>query len=283
MRKALAPLIFLFIATFCAPALAGGKRIVTTFLPLQIFTLNVAGEMAEVSLLIPPGSDVHDFTLRPMDLKKLREADLLVINGAGLEGSIMDKMERGKRVVDTSEGIDLIREAANSPNPHVWLDPMLAVEQVRNISGALAGLDPENAVHYNQNAEAYVRRLTALNSEIMKGLNGLKGAYLITYHESFLYFARRYGLRSYSLTGAHAEQPLPRRVKFVYDTIRKEGVKAVFAEEQFPRDALKRVASDLGVRLCTLNSLASGEERKDYYERAMRENLKRIAGCLGGD
>jgi zinc/manganese transport system substrate-binding protein len=282
MRKTCLYLALFSIILFPAHALAGGRSIVTTILPLHIFTLNVVGDMAEVSLLIPPGSDVHEFTFRPHDMRRLKEADLVLINGAGLDEHISERLGAGDgRAANASEGIRLMHDG-RAANPHVWLDPLLAAEQVRNIKDAISRLDPENTAHYNLNALEYISRLKVLNDEIMEEVGSLRGRYLITYHESFAYFARRYGLRSYSLTGAHAEQPLPQRMRHVYDVVRKEGIRAVFAEEPFPKDAMRRLASDLGVRLCTLNSLAAGSERPRYYEQAMRENLKNIVKCLGG-
>jgi zinc/manganese transport system substrate-binding protein len=275
-------LVFILIAVSSAPLQAavgkGAVRVVATFLPLYIFTANVAGERAEVSLLVPPGTDVHGFALRPRDLKMLRGADLVVANGAGLDEHMLPSVNGGGRVLYTTSGMALIE----GPDPHAWLDPLLAAVQVGRIRDALVLLDPEGAAYYNHNAEEYIKRLRMLDGEITGGLEQLRGRYLLTYHESFGYFAGRYGLRHSSLTGPHAERPLPRRTSRMYDIIRKEGVKAVFTEGQFPRGVFGRLASDLGVRVCRLNSLAAGEMKNDYYERAMRENMRSILGCIGG-
>lgn len=281
MFKRLLFIIFL-AAALSAPSYAqAGLRVVATFLPVYIFTKNVAGEKVSVALLVPPGTDVHEFTLRPMDLKTLHEADMVVISGAGLEDFIVQRLGRDKRVVDASEGLELI-ERGGGPDPHVWLDPLNAVEQVRNIRDALTALDPVNRAYYEHNAASYIGRLEALHREIAEGLDRLASRHLITYHEAFGYFARRYGLIPFSLTGPDAEQPLPGRMKAVYDIVRERKVRAVFSEAQFPGEALERLRKDLGVRICTLDTMESGRPDMDYYEKAMRENLGTILRCLGG-
>jgi zinc/manganese transport system substrate-binding protein len=266
---------------FCPYAAQAGQKVVASVLPVYIFSKNVAGEKADVTLLIPPGTDVHEFSLRPLDLKTLHEADLVLISGAGLEDFILDRMGREGRIVDTSEGIELIRKGG-SPDPHVWLDPLNAARQVENIRDALSALDPANRPYYERNAESYIGRLKALDVEIREGLGRLEGRYLITYHEAFNYFALRYGLVPFSLTGPDAEQPLPGRMRAVYDIVRKEAVRAIFSEEQFPQESLERLRKDLGVSICTLDTLETGTPDIDYYERAMGKNLRTILRCLGG-
>jgi zinc transport system substrate-binding protein len=281
MFRRLSLIALLVGALLCPPALQAGQRVVASVLPVYIFAKNVAGDKAEVALLIPPGTDVHEFSLRPLDLKTLKEADLTLISGAGLEGFILERMGRDARVVDTSEGIELIR-IGGFTDPHVWLDPLNAVRQVENIRDALSALEPGNRPYYERNAESYISRLRALDREIREGLGRLESRYLITYHEAFNYFARRYGMVPFSLTGPDAEQPLPGRMKEVYDIVRDKAVRAVFSEKQFPQESLERLRRDLGVSICTLDTLETGRPDADYYERAMGDNLRTILRCLGG-
>jgi zinc/manganese transport system substrate-binding protein len=265
----------LVISALSSPAYASGMNIMATFMPIYIFAKNVTGDRAQVSLLVPSGTDVHEFSMRPLDVKKLAGADIILLNGAGLESNLARMIDTGK-AVDTSKGIELIKG-----NPHIWLDPVLAAVQVENIRDALSTLDPENRNYYRRNADAYIGRLKALDREIGGELLKVKVKYLITFHEAFNYFARRYGLVVHSLTGPNAENPLPGRIRDVYDIVKGKGVKAVFTEEQFPSKALERLKKDLGVRLCTLNTLESGKPSPYYYEETMRNNLREIINCLG--
>jgi len=267
------------LLTMASPTLAK-LRVEATVLPVWIFAKNVAGDRVEVGLLIKSGTDPHEFSLRPSDLRALDEADLVLLNGVGLEQNFIRGIDPEKSI-DTSEGIETIM-LKHAPDPHIWLDPLLAKKQVENIARALSALDPEGEKYYRKNADAFEERLDALNAEISRGISGLVAKRLITYHESFNYFARRYGLRAYSLTGPHAETPLPGRMRAVYDIVRAERVKAVFEEAQFRPGRLKRLSHDLGVEVCTLDAIVSGEPSPELYETTMRKNLETILRCLGG-
>jgi zinc/manganese transport system substrate-binding protein len=271
-------IIIMFVSSAAG---AGGIKVAATFLPVWIFAKNVAGEAADVSLLVPPGTEVHEFSMRPGDLRSLEEARLIIANGAGLESGVLGRFINDERLVDTSEGI-VVLGGEGSPDPHFWLDPLYAAQQVKNIRDALIRADPSNRGHYEANARAYTARLMALHRDIAEGLARYKGRPLVTYHESFNYFAGRYGLAACSLTGPSSGQPLPRRLTRVYDIVREQGVRAVFSGGQAGEAAMERLRQDLGVRLCTLITLETGSPSPGYYEEAMRKNLDTLLRCLGG-
>jgi ABC-type Zn uptake system ZnuABC Zn-binding protein ZnuA len=271
-------LIMFALLILCPPSFAE-KRVVASVLPVWVFAKNVAGDRAGVSLLVRSGTDPHEFTLKPSDVRKLEEADLVLINGAGLEKNFIRGVDPGK-VFDTSGGIEVIM-LGRTPNPHLWLDPVRAQMQVDNIANAFSSIDPEGREYYLKNAQAYKKRLIKLHEEIANGVLILGTKRLITYHESFNYFAKRYGLKAFSLTGPDAEAPLPGRMREVYDIVREEGVKAVFEETQFLPGRLQRLSHDLGVRVCTLDGMVSGEPSADLYEKVMKKNLETIIECLG--
>jgi zinc transport system substrate-binding protein len=271
-------LIMFALLLLCSPCFAE-RKIVASVLPVWVFASNVAGDRLDVSLLIRSGTDPHEFTLKPSDVRKLDEADLVLINGAGLEKNFIRGIGPGK-VFDTSEGIEIIM-LGSTPDPHVWLDPVRAQMQVDNVVHALSEMDPGGKTYYMKNAEEYKKRLGELHESISGGLLNLYARRLITYHESFNYFAERYGLKAYSLTGPDAEAPLPGRMREVYDIVMEEGVKAVFEEAQFQPGRLQRLSHDLGVRVCTLDSMASGKPSANLYERTMKKNLETIIECLG--
>lgn len=266
------------LLVLCSPSFAE-NRVVASVLPVWVFAKNVAGERAEVSLLVRSGTDPHEFTLKPSDVRKLEEADLVLINGAGLEKNFIRGIDPDK-VFDTSGGIEIIM-LGRTPDPHLWLDPLMASQQVDKIARALSEVDPEGIDIYIKNAQTYKNRLIKLHEEIAKGILMLGTKRLITYHESFNYFAERYGLKAYSLTGPDAEAPLPGRMRKAYDIVREEEVKAVFEEAQYKPGRLERLSHDLGVRICTLDGMVSGKPSADLYERVMKKNLETIIECLG--
>ena len=166
------------------PLAASGFRrdarmaILTSFAPVRCFASNVAGDVADVSVLVPPNAGPHDYSFSPADIQKIAKADVLVINGAGLENWLQrgSRAQAGKTflVVDTSAGIHLITGLdvrplpgvhsqpdpdAGGTNPHIWLSPVNAIKQVENIREALVSRDPANAETYRANAVAYIRKL----------------------------------------------------------------------------------------------------------------------------
>ncbi len=259
-------------------AMAGQLSAVASFLPIAIFAENVSGGLMKVSLLVPPGEDVHEFSLRPQDIKRLDQAGLILLNGAGLEDVMMRPFGRRERIVDTSAGVRLIG-TGSATNPHVWMDPRRAMQQVRNIEAAMAKADPVNADAYRRNAEGYIRSLTALDAEIEKGLRPLANRNIVTYHAFMAYFAERYGLDAFSLSGPTGDAPLPASMARLHDMARRKAVAAVFMEEGFPPAEMEKLSRDVGVRMCGISSLELGRDEPGYYEEAMHRNLKTILEC----
>lgn len=264
-----------------SPGHAEKPRVLATVLPVYVFALNVAKDRADVELLMPPGSDVHEFSLKPLDVRKLRGADLVLMNGAGLELHMAQALEAA-RTVDTSAGIKLRTLPDGRVDPHVWLDPQRALKQVDNIADALAALDPDNAAAYKSNAAFYKACIKQIEKVIEMQMEKLQGQTLITYHDSFWYFARRYGLDAVPLAGPGAERPLPGRLKEAYDSVRENKVKAVFSEERYPPELLEKLASDLGVEVCELSTMITGNPDAELYEKKMADNADTIVRCLGG-
>ena len=155
-------------------------KVLTTFMPISLFTKAVAGNCAEVQALIPANSGPHDFQAKPADLNALRQAKVLVKNGLGMEGFlgklIASADNKDLLVIDSSRGITTLdspaeeghAEEAHSShshsnhgevNPHIWLDPLRAVSQVENIRDGLVKADPSCAASYRRNAATYIAKL----------------------------------------------------------------------------------------------------------------------------
>ncbi len=276
-------------------------RILTSFLPVYCFTANVAGDLAVVENLLPPGADPHDYSLSPQAARRLAAADLLVVNGLGLESWLQRAFRNAARpqnVVEISAGLDdeLIYEvpslapAASSgflaargrpgssleaPNPHVWLDPILAGRAVGKISLALQKADPANAAGYAMNAARYEARLAALDAEIRAALAPAKGSWLVTFHDSFAYFARRYHLRIAGvIEKAPAVAPTPKELTALRQIVQGRQVKAIFSDPDSPRKLVDQIGRDLKLPVAQLDPLESGALKPEAYEEAMRRNLR---------
>lgn len=283
------------------PAEARRLRVVTSFLPVYCLTANVAGNLADVENLLPPGTEPHEFQFSPREVRRLEGADVVVINGLGIE-SWLDKMIRtGGRprvVVDASAGLepeliyalpylDLENASAvqtrnsTAPNPHIWLDPRLVEHEVTNVVAALQKADPANAEGYARNGRDYVMRLEKLDAELQAGLAPLKGRPIITFHDAYPYFARRYGLR---IAGVIEEapdvQPSLRYLARLHEVILRDGVKVIFSDRQFSPKLAEQIGRDYHVAVAQLDTLETGELTPDAYENGMRANLRALEKAL---
>jgi zinc transport system substrate-binding protein len=210
---------------------ARGLTILATFYPLYDFASNVAGDRANVSILVPGTVDVHNFEPTPSDIEKVATADILIINGAGLEPwvpRLLAAIDRPSlRVVDTSWGVDLLpvpmefQRQGRTIDPHIWLDPTRARRQVENIAEALMEADPGNAAYYRSNADAYEAKLNALDAQIASEIRTVKTRYFVTFHEAFAYLASHYNLTQIPIQGPFQEEPTPSDIQSVVSAIRQ--------------------------------------------------------------
>lgn len=311
-----AALCLLIAVTFTARAADPRPRlkVLTTFAPIHSWTLSIAGPDATVELLLPGDVGPHDFQLRPQDLRKIRQADLIIANGLGMEGWLEKAIagnakESASHVVRTSQGLkgeliyhlpvltldpksarkddhghahDHDHEAeGETPNPHVWLDPVLASHSVSNIAQALIRADPDHAAGYQQRVREYQTRLAALDAEIRKGLESITNRTIVTYHDAFPYFCRRYGLE---LAGVIEEvpsvDPSPKYLANLSAVIRARQVRVIFTEPQFNPRLVKQLTRDLGIQFTDLDVLETGKPTASFYEDGMRRNLRSLQATL---
>jgi ABC-type Zn uptake system ZnuABC Zn-binding protein ZnuA len=287
-----------------APTAADRKlRIVTSFLPIQSHTTAITGRHAEVVQLLGKDTGPHDFQLSPSDIKKLADADLLIINGAGIEDWLDDLVKKSGNkslvVVDTSKGIKLVESPeevaiaggghghhhhhhGHGGNPHIWLDPVIAQKQAANIVVALQQADPARAAVYAENGEAYRAKLAALDAEYRATLTPLPNKNLVTFHDAFPYLADRYGL---NYVGAIAEfpekDPTPRQLASLVDKIRDLKVGVLFAETGYAPGLLQRIAEQTGAKVSTLDTLEVGQGKPDAYLKRMESNLASLQKAFG--
>lgn len=283
------------------PAPRDGKlKVVTTFFPVYCFTANVAGDLAEVQNLLPPGSGPHGYSFTARDGQKISSAQLVIMNGLGLddwlERSIRNLSSRHKpdivamtggmsdQLIETGhEGHDHSHDHDHghhhghdhgSNDPHVWLDPILSIDAVKTIRDALLKADPENADGYAKNAEAFIVRLEALDAELKKKLAGATDAPFVTFHNAFPYFIRRYGLKLAAVVEQTPDvSPSPKQQAKLYDTIRESKARVLFTEPQFSAKLAQRISEDLKIPIAELDPLETGAFEKAAYETAMRQNV----------
>lgn len=290
---ALLMMILTLLFSGCAAQTDEQKVIVTSFYPMYILTQNVAAGIDGVTVQNMAEQNVgclHDYQLQTRDMVTLEGADALVINGGGME-QFMDKvmtLREDLPVIDASEGIEMLPSVSEHDhdehdhdhegevmNAHIWLDPSLAMVQVRNIAEGLANADPEHAEAYRSNAEAYILKLEQLKADIAEQLAPYAGREIITFHEAFTYFADAFGLHVAGVIATEpGEEPSTRDIADTCDLVNTLGIRTLFVEPQYPQKAAQTIARETGASIYTLDPCVSGDGSMESYENIMRENAR---------
>jgi zinc transport system substrate-binding protein len=286
-RLTLALLAVALLLAGCAPAAQGTGpiQVAVSIAPLADMVRQIGGERVTVVQLVPAGSSVHTYEPSPRQVQFVSRAQLLVLNGAGLEywaSKVIDAAANPKlHVVDTSQGLPLLEESGEQGgNPHLWLDPELAMRQAEKVRDGLIAVDPDHADLYRQNAERYLATLQALDAEIQAETATWTHRRFVAFHSAWVYFARRYGLEQVAaIEPFPGREPSPEWLANIVTTIRQSNVPVVFAEPQLPPRAAQAVASEAGARVLTLDPLGGVPGRSTYVD-LMRYNVSQMAQAL---
>lgn len=304
MRKTIAGIVFLMTVTLLCGAAFAQTRVLATTFPVYQIVRNVVRNVPgmEVRLMLPAQAGCpHDYALTPQDMGKLSQADVLVVNGLGMEAFLGSPSARSKkelRTVDASKGISGLlpytdEETAHEGheghhhggmNPHLFASPRMAAQMARSIAGQLADLDPGNAAAYWSNGENYARTLDALADEFAALGGKLKNNRIITQHGVFDYLARDMGLEVAAVIQADDTQaPSASDMMKLVKAIRGRHVGAIFTEPQYPDKIAATLSRETGVATAKLDPLATGPAIAplDYYEKTMRANLHTLESTLG--
>lgn len=280
-----------------------GILVAATVSPITDLVSAVAGDRASVIGLVPEGVDSHTFEPSARDAAVLSDARVLFANGLHLETPLLDLaretlgtygkvVELGGLVITEQEWIydrSFPREEKN-PNPHLWTDPILASGFVEQIASELVAADPEGKAGYHRRAEALRRSIAELDGAIRTATETLEPSRrkLLTYHDSFPYFARRYGWKVVgAVQPSDFKEPTAKEVAELIDQIRRESVPAIFGSEVYPSSVLRTISDETGARyIADLrdDDLPGEPGDPDHsYIGLMRYNLITIVEGLGGD
>ena len=259
---------------------------------------NVAGDRFEVRSLVPRETDPHSFEPTPSDLRDVAAADILIVNGGGLEGSLLDTLESAggdATLVDASAGLAGRAPQPGEPSvedggadPHFWLDPVLVKTYVATIRDAFAGADPAGAAEYEANAAAYQQQLDELDAWIAAKVTEIPETQrkLVMNHTSHGYFADRYGLEIVGtvLPGASTgETPTARGLSDLVRAIESSGARAIFVEIDENPDLARQIAAETGVAVVTDlldHSLTEPGGAAPTYIDMMKYDTRRIVEGL---
>ena len=294
-------LLSLLAALMLLPLFAAGETVVTSFYPIWLLALNLTRDVPDLevrNLAAPDTGCLHDYQLQTRDMKVLAEADLFLVNGAGME-SYLDLVYSAfpdLPVARASEGIPLLsggealqigesEEESDGENAHIWLSAANAVLMAENLAAAIEERFPKAADQVAQNLSDLTVRLQALDEELKEGLSGLPRRGIITFHEAFPYFAAAYGLQVLAVVNREPGETLtPSQLAALAEAIVDLGVPPLFTEPQYEDLSARTLAAETGARIYTLDPVVTGPEENvppDYYESVMRENMKTLQEALG--
>ena len=256
----------------------------------------VGGDRVEPFSLAPPGADVHTYQPTPQDIQRASGARVAVWNGLGLDETaehVVAELGIPNLVTATlSDGIEPIAEEGEveeaegneheGGNPHLWLDPTLAMRYVQRIRDALAEGDPANAATYQANADQYLAELAELDAFALREISTIppERRKLVTFHDAFPYLARHFGLEVVAVVlKSPGREPSAHEVVELARRIREHQIRTVYAEPQFNARILELAARDAGVQVRTLYSDALDDQVRSYLD-LMRYNVASLVEGL---
>lgn len=277
--------------------------IVTTLFPQYDFARQIAGEKAEVTLLLKPGTEAHDYDPSASDMIKINNADLFIYTGKYMEpwaASIVDSIDNKKLdILDVSKNITLRKSGdshddedeagikgethSHEYDPHIWTSPKNAVVMINNILHELIALDAENEQYYRENAEKYIDRIEQIDSDIRRIVEQSK--YDTIYFGgrfAMLYFVEEYGLHyeaAFDSCSSETE-PSAKLVSNIIDEMKENGAKTVYYEELSSTKTAQTIADEVGGNILLLHSChnVSSDEFKNgaTYVSLMEQNVKNL-------
>jgi zinc transport system substrate-binding protein len=270
---------------------AGKPQVAATIFPLYDISRNITGDKMDVELILPPGASPHTFEITPQRVRNLQGTKIILKIGHGLDdwtdrlSAFLNKVQ----IVTVDEGINFIYEdesqdsghhAQGGVNPHYWLSVKDAQIVANNIADSVIALDSGNANVYRQNLKAYIEELQELESQIAQRLQPYKGAKIVTFHDSWAYYAREFDLQiAATIEPFPGRQPTPKYLADLQNTVTSHNIHALFIEPQLSSESVESFVHDLGVRLYVLDPLG-GVEGRDSYIQLMRYNTDTIVEAL---
>ncbi|MES0337370.1 MAG: zinc ABC transporter substrate-binding protein [Candidatus Magnetobacterium sp. LHC-1] len=258
-------------------------QVTVSFYPLAHFAGQVGGNLVHVTNVTPTGVEPHEFEPKPLDIKRAFASQLFIFNGGGID-PWAEKLQNDLG----AKGVTILCMACQlgrHDDPHFWIDPVLAIEEVRLISDTLGRIDPKNAAVYKKNAQEYIKKLTALDSDFREGLKTCQHREIVVTHNAFSYLARRYNLTTLTLAGlSPIEEPSARKLAQIARTVKTKGIRHIFFESLVSPKIAQSIASETGAVTLPLNpceglTTDDIQDGKDYIA-IMQDNLRNLRTAL---
>lgn len=267
--------------------------LVASFYPVYIFTLNIVDGIDGITVECMAEQNVgclHDYQILSKDARLISDSDAFIINGAGMEEFLEDVYMSvdAIKVIDSSKNIEVIEECHeehheedehhhHSVNSHIWMSVKNAIVQCENIADELAVMYPQYKEQLENNKIKYIKKLEALDGELEVEAQKIKGANIITFHESFDYLANDYSFNILAKVESHeGGEPSAKGLAELTEIIKQNNVKVLFVEPDYKGSAATILSNETGVKICMINPVINGEPSLAAYEDIMRENINSI-------
>ena len=283
-------LSLLLLLVFLCPLAACAETVVTSFYPVWLIALNLTKGIDGITVTNLAGADtgcLHDYTLRNSDMVALSSADVLLVNGAGMEPflPVIEGAYPDLPVVDASRGILLLESDDDGEvNPHLWLDPQRAAAMAVNLAEGLAQYLPAYAQQISGNLAGWKERMTALEQAMRGGLAEVpEFPEVVIFHEAFPYFADACDLPVLLAVDKEPDEDIPAsHLAGILDLIRSSGNLPLILKSKETDRSAQVVAAETGAPVCELDPITTGPEQPplDYYESVMLQNLQTLLSAL---
>lgn len=235
--------------------------IAVTIVPEHTFVKEVCGDLVQIVTLIAPGYSPESYEPAPSEIERFSKADLYFTIGVAVEDiSILPSVKKDIKVISLQNEVSAVYAdrmfSENSRDPHIWLSPKRVKIMIAAISREVSVLDPENADIYNKNAENYIKRLSELEKYIKNVIGQMENKKFIAFHPAFGYFAEDFGLTMYALQ-EEGKDAVPRHLQEMIDLSKKEGIKAIFYQEEIDSRQAKAFAKEIGGKTVKLAPLSA--------------------------
>ena len=278
-------------------------RIVTTVAPITSIVANVVGDHAQITGVVPEGTNSHTFEPAPSVAEVLSEADVVFVNGLKLEDPTLELAEKnrkdGARLVSLGDEVlpeeDYIYDFSfpkeeGKPNPHLWTDPTYAKKYAEVVKDTMVEADERNAADYETNYEAFAAQIDEFDAAMREAFETVPSDQrkLLTYHDAYAYFAKTYG---WTIVGAiqveSFEDPSAKEVAELIRQVKEEDVKAIFGSEVFPSPVLEQIGREAGVTYVEVlrDDDLPGKPGEDEHSwlGLLRFDYMTVVEALGGD